>query len=119
MINGRRVPVPGFALGGSSYIKLTAGRTSTGSFELVALGFGESGSVRKLDGNATAMIDADGKIQVDARGSLEARFKTGSELREVSFVDTFTLAAAGATQGTADEVRTIEVGIAISHVDKS
>jgi hypothetical protein len=118
VIGGRRVPVPGFTLGKDSHIKFTAGRTSTGSFELVAFGFGESGSVA-LDGEASVMIDADGKVQVDASGSLKRRFKTGSEEREVSFVDTFALTAARATAGTTDEVRTIEVGVAISHVDKS
>jgi hypothetical protein len=111
-------PTPGFELNTTaSSSKRSAGRTSKQGFELVLFGFGESGSVL-LDGNADILIDGDGNVQVDAKGELKKRFKTSTEEREVSFVDTFSLKLTKAADGTPLATRTIDVGVSIAHVDK-
>ncbi len=109
---------PGFELDGKrSHIKRSAQRTSKAGVELVMFGFNQSGSVT-LDGKADLLIDGDGNVQVDATGELKSRFKTGTEQREVSFVDTVSLKLAKAADGTPLETRTVEVGVSIAHVDK-
>jgi hypothetical protein len=111
-------PTPGFELDRPrSHLKRSAQRTGKAGFDLVVFGFGESGSLL-LDGKAEILIDGDGNVQVDARGELKNRFKTSTEEREVSFVDTFSLKLARAADGTPLETRAIEVGVSIAHVDK-
>ena len=101
-----------------SSIRRFAGRTSKVDYELVLFGFAVSGGVT-LDGEATMLIDGDGKIQVDARGEVEKRFKTPNESREVSLVDTFSLVRAKAMTESPGDSRLIEMGVSIAHLDES
>ncbi len=102
----------------ASYLKRSAGRTSTTNVEVVLFGFGATGSV-KIDGHADILIDGNGDVQVDAKGKLEERFKGGGEEREVSFVNTFQLRLAKALASTAGGQRSIEAGVTISDKDQS
>ena len=99
-----------------SHLRRSAKRSSKANFELVVFGFGESGAV-EVTGDASVLVDGDGKVQVDAGGTLQARFQTSTEQREVSFVDTFSLRLARAMAASEDQ-RSVEVGVSISHVDK-
>lgn len=110
-------PTPGFTLLPGSRIKYSASRTSKAGLELTLLGFGESADVL-LSGDADLIIDVDGKVQVDSHSNLKKRFKAGKESREISFVDTYALRIARAGGPSADDVRAIDVGVGISHIDE-
>lgn len=111
-------PTADFTLDPQSSIRRFAGRTTTVEHEIVLFGFGGSGRV-KLDGSAALLIDADGRIQVDTRGALEAHYKGWSEKREVSLVNTFSLVRAKALSGSLQDSPSIEMGVSISHLDES
>lgn len=88
-------------------------------YEVVLLGFGVTGGTL-LSGEASAMADGAGNIQVDTKGQLVKNFTGPREGREVSFVDTYGLRLFKALAGEPPTVRrSLELGVSITHNDES
>lgn len=102
-----------------SSLRRFAGSTGTFGVELVALGFGVSGS-ELLSAEAEVLVDGTGKVQVDAKGRLERRFSALDAEREIELVSSFSLVRARALADAgappaAD--RAIGLAVTIGHVD--
>jgi hypothetical protein len=112
--------IGGFELDASrSSIRRFSKRESKFGYELVLMGFGLTGG-SLLSGQASALADGSGNVQVDAAGKLQKAFAGPREGREISFVDVYSLRLLRDLAGARPSVRrTLEVGVSMSHLDKS
>lgn len=108
----------GFELDGTSTVKLVESSALEAGYEVVMFGFGAGGS-ETITVEATAMLDADGNVQIDSQGSLERRFKGGGEERQISFADVLSVAVGRAAEGDSrpSVTSTIKLGVTLSYRD--
>lgn len=88
-------------------------------YEVVLFGFAMNGATL-LSGEAAALADGAGNIQIDTQGQLVKRFTGPTEGREISFVDVYGLRLLRALEGAPPSVRrALDVGVNLSHKDQS
>ena len=99
--------------------KLTrhAGSLGKVGVELVLFGFGMTGSVL-LTSEADVIVDGTGKVQVDAKATLEKTFKGLDAQRRIELVSAFSLTQARALATAPLAVdRAIGLAVTVGHVD--
>jgi hypothetical protein len=116
--NNVATPPTGFKLDGVSQVSLTETDEFDAGYEIVLFGFGASGA-EKITASATAILDADGNVQIDTKGELEKRFKGGGEERVVSFADVLSIAigAAAAKDVRPSVTSAVKLGVVLSYHD--
>jgi hypothetical protein len=108
---------PSFLLdAANSSITSTSSAEDSLGIEVAFLNFSLEASTI-LDSKVSAIVDGDGKIQVDAQTTLDQKFKGLNASQDITFFDTDALAIAGALPSNCK--RDMEMGFGIATQDKS
>ncbi|WP_324750975.1 hypothetical protein SH591_06180 [Sphingomonas sp. LY54] len=100
-----------------SKLRRYASSTSKFGVELVLFGFGVTGS-DLLSGDAAVLVDGTGKVQVDAKASLQRRFKGLDAERQIELVNAFSLVQARALAAAPPAAdRALGLAVTIGHLD--
>lgn len=111
--------VGGFSLDRSSSLRRFTKSASKRGFEVVLLNFGGVTGATLLTADAESLVDGEGNVQIDSRARLEKNFKGLREGRKVAFADVAKLVLAKSADGEETVRRALELGVSVSHEDKS
>ncbi len=107
--------VPGFEIDPSSALERYAKRTRTTSFDFVVFGIGVSGD-QIVSGDARVRVDGGGNVRVESSAEFNTNTNKPRESQQISFLESFVLVRKA---GTGELIRVMDLGLNVTHTDKS